>query len=511
MTSHQSCSRSPASGKWKNTTTRRSSGTRSSRDEPADVPHQEADVELPGLQPAADPLGAPVADGRHDRAQRLARGGQLVRRRPAGRLPPHHPELLQRAQPRRQQRRRHPGQPAAQLVEVGAPAQQLADDQRASIAHPAPRPRGPPCRTARSPAWRRSFSRPVRRQVQNLDYAPAPGARTIRTVRRPPCPDREEPGHEHADDHRRDVRPRRLQDHHPRAVAGCRRALAPLGRPDRGLARARPPRPCSTWRGSPPGAACSTWPPGPASSRSGPPAGSDRPARCSRPTSHRRCSSGPPPTPAQPGWTSVRTLEVDGEGLDRLDAAAYDAVISRVGLIYFPDQQRALAGMRHALRDGGRVVGGRLLDARAQRVLLAAGRDHPAPCPAAAAAARPARPLLPRRPGRPGRHPRGSRLRRRRGGGRRVAGAAAVGRGVRALRAGVVRRAAPDDARPSEAEREETWAEIEESLARVRGTGRVRRALRDARGRRHPLTPGHPGIAGAPGSLAALESRVRRR
>ena len=55
------------------------------------------------------------------------------------------------------------------------------------------------------------------------------------------------------------------------------------------------------------------------------------------------------------GLDQVRTLEVDGEDLDGLDAGTYDAVISRVGLIYFPDQQRALAGMRHALRDGGRV------------------------------------------------------------------------------------------------------------------------------------------------------------
>src|SRR3954466_1638186 len=37
------------------------------------------------------------------------------------------------------------------------------------------------------------------------------------------------------------------------------------------------------------------------------------------------------------------------------EAGRYDAVISRVGLIYFPDQQRALAGMRRALRPGGRV------------------------------------------------------------------------------------------------------------------------------------------------------------
>lgn len=56
------------------------------------------------------------------------------------------------------------------------------------------------------------------------------------------------------------------------------------------------------------------------------------------------------------GLDHVRTLEIDGEELDRLDPASYDAAISRVGLIYFPDQQRALAGVRHALRPGGRFA-----------------------------------------------------------------------------------------------------------------------------------------------------------
>jgi SAM-dependent methyltransferase len=53
------------------------------------------------------------------------------------------------------------------------------------------------------------------------------------------------------------------------------------------------------------------------------------------------------------GLTNVRTQELDGERL-AVDGA-YDAVISRVGLIYFPDQQGALAGMRSALRPGGRL------------------------------------------------------------------------------------------------------------------------------------------------------------
>jgi len=56
------------------------------------------------------------------------------------------------------------------------------------------------------------------------------------------------------------------------------------------------------------------------------------------------------------GLTNVETLEADGETLDAIDAGSFDAVISRVGLIYFPDQQAALAGMRRAMRDDGRIA-----------------------------------------------------------------------------------------------------------------------------------------------------------
>ena len=58
---------------------------------------------------------------------------------------------------------------------------------------------------------------------------------------------------------------------------------------------------------------------------------------------------------AEAGLTNVETREVDGEALDVLPAASFDAVISRVGLIYFPDRQSALAGMRRVLRRGGRI------------------------------------------------------------------------------------------------------------------------------------------------------------
>jgi len=60
-------------------------------------------------------------------------------------------------------------------------------------------------------------------------------------------------------------------------------------------------------------------------------------------------------TVASLGVTNVDTLVVDGEHLD-VAPGSFDAVISRVGLIYFPDQQRALEGMRRALRPGGRVA-----------------------------------------------------------------------------------------------------------------------------------------------------------
>lgn len=57
---------------------------------------------------------------------------------------------------------------------------------------------------------------------------------------------------------------------------------------------------------------------------------------------------------ADVGYSNLDTQTVDGEELD-VDDGSFDAVISRVGLIYFPDQQRALAGMRRALRPGGRL------------------------------------------------------------------------------------------------------------------------------------------------------------
>ena len=56
------------------------------------------------------------------------------------------------------------------------------------------------------------------------------------------------------------------------------------------------------------------------------------------------------------GFDNVETAVLDGEHLD-VDEASFDAVISRVGFIYFPDQQAALRGMRRALKPGGSLAG----------------------------------------------------------------------------------------------------------------------------------------------------------
>jgi SAM-dependent methyltransferase len=55
------------------------------------------------------------------------------------------------------------------------------------------------------------------------------------------------------------------------------------------------------------------------------------------------------------GHAHVETAELDGEDL-AVAEASFDAVISRLGLIYFPDQQRALRSMKRALKPGGRAA-----------------------------------------------------------------------------------------------------------------------------------------------------------
>jgi SAM-dependent methyltransferase len=59
---------------------------------------------------------------------------------------------------------------------------------------------------------------------------------------------------------------------------------------------------------------------------------------------------------AEAGASNVATRVMDGEQLD-VEEGFFDAVISRVGFIYFPDQEAAFRGMRRALKPGGRLTG----------------------------------------------------------------------------------------------------------------------------------------------------------
>lgn len=57
----------------------------------------------------------------------------------------------------------------------------------------------------------------------------------------------------------------------------------------------------------------------------------------------------------QAGFNNIETKVMDGENLT-IEDGTFDAVISRVGLIYFPDQQKALKEMLRVLKPGGKVA-----------------------------------------------------------------------------------------------------------------------------------------------------------
>lgn len=59
---------------------------------------------------------------------------------------------------------------------------------------------------------------------------------------------------------------------------------------------------------------------------------------------------------AEAGLRQLTTAEADGEDLSGRWPGAFDAVICRLGLIYLPDQRRALKGIRDALCEGGRFA-----------------------------------------------------------------------------------------------------------------------------------------------------------
>lgn len=56
----------------------------------------------------------------------------------------------------------------------------------------------------------------------------------------------------------------------------------------------------------------------------------------------------------QAGLRNVQTLAADGEALP-VDAASFDAVVCRLGLMFFPDPLQGLRSMHRALRPGGGI------------------------------------------------------------------------------------------------------------------------------------------------------------
>jgi len=157
---------------------------------------------------------------------------------------------------------------------------------------------------------------------------------------------------------------------------------------------------------------------------------------------------------AAAGLTQVETRELDGEELETLPAESFDAVVSRVGLIYFPDQQRALRGMLHALRPGGRV----------SAVVYRCARGDP----------------------------RTGRLHRCRGPHGALPGRAPVGSGVRAVRARVVRRPPPDDAHPVGGRAGRDVGPDRGGAGSVRDRVRLLRAVRDVGRSRVPVGHDRP-------------------
>ena len=98
------------------------------------------------------------------------------------------------------------------------------------------------------------------------------------------------------------------------------------------------------------------WQPAPGDRRS-PPLGASGPmVMCWPPTSPSNILAFAERSAREAGFRNVETQVLDGEQLD-VPPGAFDAVISRLGFIYFPDQHAAFDGMRRALRPGGRLAG----------------------------------------------------------------------------------------------------------------------------------------------------------
>ena len=195
---------------------------------------------------------------------------------------------------------------------------------------------------------------------------------------------------------RRNLRRRKVQDHHARAMAEPPPRRGTAGARSSAAGSATRPRRCSTWRASAPGCRVLDVAAG---------AGEQSLAAARRvgPSGHVLATDIAPallelrraPMRSAAGLADiVATRELDGEALDTLAGR----FVRRRHQPRRPDllpRPAARAGRHEARAEAGRARrGDRLLDARAQRVLLHSGEDHPRARAAAAAAAGPAGAVL---------------------------------------------------------------------------------------------------------------------
>ena len=143
--------------------------------EAADVPHEEAGVELAAFQAASDPSRPPTPDSHHDRPEAPRRYAvevvfqdPLVTRRRL-RMTPISSKLAQ--SPGEQRMADIRGTPALDVVETVAAAEQLAHERAASTALPAPPLRAQPCRTGRNRSSPQCIRFGAAGQLQILDLS----------------------------------------------------------------------------------------------------------------------------------------------------------------------------------------------------------------------------------------------------------------------------------------------------------------------------------------------------
>ena len=169
---------------------------------------------------------------------------------------------------------------------------------------------------------------------------------------------------------------------------------------------------------------------------------------------------------AAAGLTTVQIRQLDAEQLD-VEPAEFDAVISRLGLMYLPDQPRALAGMHRALRPGGRIAAVVFSTPERNSFFCPPGLHRPSASTTGPARTRPTRTIQPRRTRRARTAPPPGRIQRRRHATARRPTAAAARRRMRPFPPRVRRRTTPDARRPlTPNDRHLAWQEIHTELSR---------------------------------------------